>query len=443
MHRARIFILGVSLGLLAASHAEAQLGLQLSGLGAVNRGVGGIATATPLDSIGALYWNPATMSALPSSEFSFGTDLVKVPIELDSSVEANALGPGVPATRLSGGNRSDGGWSAAPSFGMIQRSPNSDMTWGVGVLSIAGFGVNFPASRTSPIQFPQEPTATTPLPGLGRIFAEASFFQVTPAVSLQLTDHIAFGIGPTITVGKLVADPFPFAAPDNANGNGFGSYPSGSHSRNHWGGGVQAGVYVTSEVGLNVGAAVKSPQWFEQFTYRSADENGLPREFGIDVEYPLIVSLGASFTAIADTVLGIDVRYLDWSHAALWGDPARFTNGVLEGLGWNSIWTVSLGGQHRLNQLITVRGGYTFTESPVTDSTAGFNVASPLILQHVLSVGATIHMTQALGLHVAYSHAFSSDVEGPIQSGLGPVPNSNVRYQVSAHSLTAGATVTY
>src|SRR6266478_4809911 len=41
--------------------ARAQFGLAISGVGPINRSMGGAATAAPLDSAGAIYWNPATI----------------------------------------------------------------------------------------------------------------------------------------------------------------------------------------------------------------------------------------------------------------------------------------------------------------------------------------------------------------------------------------------
>ena len=42
--------------------ARAQFGLALSGVGPINRSMGGAAVAAPIDAAGAFFWNPATIS---------------------------------------------------------------------------------------------------------------------------------------------------------------------------------------------------------------------------------------------------------------------------------------------------------------------------------------------------------------------------------------------
>ena len=49
------------------SYAAQGQGLVLPGAGPIDRGFGGTAIAAPLDSVGALYWNPATISFLDSA----------------------------------------------------------------------------------------------------------------------------------------------------------------------------------------------------------------------------------------------------------------------------------------------------------------------------------------------------------------------------------------
>src|SRR5206468_4978926 len=80
--------------------ARAQHGLVLSGGGAVNRSMGGSATAAPLDAIGALFWNPATLSGLKSSELSIGAEALFPHPKVESSLRPNSFGPGLPPVPL-------------------------------------------------------------------------------------------------------------------------------------------------------------------------------------------------------------------------------------------------------------------------------------------------------------------------------------------------------
>jgi len=57
-------------------------GIFLQAGGSVNRGMGGATTGTAIDSIGSMFWNPATISQLPTNELAFGFEAIyKSPLE--------------------------------------------------------------------------------------------------------------------------------------------------------------------------------------------------------------------------------------------------------------------------------------------------------------------------------------------------------------------------
>src|SRR5262245_58865168 len=97
--------LGLWLALACHSAAFAQIGANLSGIGPINRSMGGTATAAPLDTLGAFQWNPATITALPNST-DIGLELLVPQSKLGSSVAAGSLGPGVPPVNLADSNDS-------------------------------------------------------------------------------------------------------------------------------------------------------------------------------------------------------------------------------------------------------------------------------------------------------------------------------------------------
>ena len=60
----RRLILSVLTLAAVALPARAEIGFILTGVGPVNRSMGGASTAAPIDATGALYWNPASISGL-------------------------------------------------------------------------------------------------------------------------------------------------------------------------------------------------------------------------------------------------------------------------------------------------------------------------------------------------------------------------------------------
>jgi len=388
--------------------------------------MGGASTAAPIDAVGALYWNPATISGLKESELGFGNDMLFVDLDLGSSV----TGVG------SGSSESDSSVTPIPSIGWVQKL-NETTTMGLGLGAVAGFSTNFPASMTSPIQAPQT------LGGFGRIASSAEFLQVTPVLSLQLTECLAVAVGPVVTLGKLQVDPFVFAAPDNADGVGGATYPIGMGSRYHFGIGAQAGLYYTGLQDITLGASIKSTQYMEQFRFQSQDELGFQRYLKFDLDLPMIISLGAAYHGFENTVLALDVRYFDYKNTQGFGDAGFAADGSLKGLSWRNVYSIAVGGRKRLCENLTVGGGYQYNPSPIRDSDTGVNVASPLFQQHTLHTGATIHLTPKVDVSMAYTYIVDAEITGPIITAAGNIPASSVTSSLAAHLVSMGVSVRY
>lgn len=427
----------LTLGFFSAS-ARAQIGVALDGIGPVNRSMGGASVAAPLSSLGAIYWNPATMSGL-QNELEFGTELLYCQTRVASTVLANSFGPGFPPVDLSGSDRGDNGAHLLPSIGLVYRPCDSRWTYGFGVYAAGGFADNYPASMTNPILTPQAPHGI----GLGNLDAEFMLAQISPSIAYQVTDHFSVGFSPTIDIAQLTADPAFLVPPDNAAGTGFATYPSATHSRWTWGAGFQAGAYYTTDLGWNFGASIKSPQWFEPFRYNATDQIGEPRTLKFHFDYPLMASLGLSYTGFERWVLAADFRYVNYHDTPGFSHFGFDQYGAAKGLGFDDVFSVALGAQYKLTDRLALRCGYVYNTNPIPDSRTAFNVASPTIIEHTLNVGASYDVSKALMLSIAYVHMFQNSNTGPYLTPLGAVPGASVSTTVSADSLLVGATVRY
>jgi long-chain fatty acid transport protein len=423
--------------LLGASAAQAQIGLLFTGAGPVNRSMGGAATATALDATGALFWNPATLTGLPGSELSFGVEILAPQERLASSVAGGALGPTGPAFPLAGSDRSDVGVFPLPSVGLAYRPDGSDWTLGLGIFEVAGFGVNYPASTFNPLLTPQPPRGV----GLGALYSELQVLEIASALGYQVTPHLSVGFGPLVTLANLRADPAVVASPDVTNGSA--TYPPGTHTRFSWGGGFQAGAFYSLDENWRLGASVQSPRWFEHFQFQSTTPTGQPRNFTFKADLPMVVSVGAAYTGFERWLLAADVRYVDFGDAAGLRQSGFDPTGAVRGLGWRSVWALSLGSQYQLSDALSLRAGYSFNQNPIDRANAFFNVAAPTILEHTVYLGASWNVSQALSLAVAYAHAFQNSVSGPFVTPFGSLPGTSVSSVVSADTFLFGATVRF
>ena len=300
----------ILLNLTVPEQASAQ-GLQLYGIGPVNRSMSGAATAAPIEAIGALVYNPATLTSL-DDQISIGAEVVNPLGELTSSI------PGVG----SGTTDSDSGWFAVPSIGVAwQPDPDTPVTLGFGLYGLAGFALNYPADASNPVLFPQTPSATTPTAGFGNIYADISLLQITPSVAMKLNDQLSVAFGPTIMGGRAILSPFIFTATNDANGDSARTYPLGAGTQFSWALGFHAGVYWEDPCGWSFGAAYRSKQQFQNFKYNGTNELGFRDTFELPYDYPRTVSLGTAYTGMERLLLAVDVRYLGWD-----GTRTRLTN---------------------------------------------------------------------------------------------------------------------
>jgi long-chain fatty acid transport protein len=336
----------------------------------------------------------------------------------------------------SGSDGGDPGVVPIPVVGWVHHGYDAPVSVGLGVYGVGGYRVNYEANPSNPILAPQ------PL-GLGRIAGELDVLQIAPTVAWSLSERLSLGVAPTLSLARLAATPLFLTHPDDANGDGAFSYPDGLGTRYHWGAGLQAGLYYAAGCDLQLGVSLKTPQWFETFRFPTTDELGRPRVAKLDFDYPLIVSVGAAFTGLERWLIACDVRYFDYANTDGFREAGFAASGAGQGLGWRSIVAVSTGLQYRLSQRLLLRGGYGYQQNPISSENTVYNVASPLIIQHLVSVGASWQPSCKVAFHIAYIHGFEAYNEGPLQSLAGPVAGTRVGNSISADGLGAGLTVRY
>jgi len=407
-------------------------GIYLTGVGPVNQSMAGAAVAAPLDSAGALAWNPATMSGLQQSEMEIGLGFVLPTTELSSQ-----------AFGLAGSTVGEPGVMPIPTMSFVLKDDCSPWAIGFGVFGIGGFGTNYPASSlanpatANPILTPQPPNGA----GVGRVFSKAEIYQVVPAVSYAFSDKLSVGFAPTINLAAVQADPFLFAPP-NFVGN-VPTYGPGSGTRFAWGGGFEAGVYYLTDYCWRFGASYKSTQWFEPLRFNSNDQLGNPVFNETQLNLPSITSVGASYTGFERLLYAVDIRWHDYDNAAGFNGSGYNPDGSVAGLGWNSVINVSNGLQYQWNDCLSLRCGYMYIDNPIPASQTQFNLGTPLIMKHFGSVGASYLLRENVSANISYTHGFEESLTGPYVVPAGPVPGTSITSTTSADQLILGLTVLF
>ena len=379
----------------AATTAVAQ-GPIITGVGPVNRSMGGAGTAAPLESLGALHWNPGSISGLSQSEVSFGLELITPVVDLSTTVGGSEVT-----------TRSDGGFVPIPSVGWVHHVDDSPLTVGLGVYGVAGFKNNLPMD------------AASPLLATGPAFASAEFLQIAPTFAYALTEKLSVGVAPTVTLGTLNFDPLgpSVITPTPAAGSG---------NRTHWGGGFQIGAYYIANSSWRYGFSYKSPQWFEEFRFFS--ENGTVR---FDLDYPSIISLGTAFSGLERWTIAADARLIDFEN----------TDGFRD-LGFSSVFAFAIGAQYEASDRLHLRVGYNVNGAPIHDDDVFTNVFTPLIPDQNVTTGFSWRFSNNVDINLAYAHMVRNEVEGPLPSPpFGP--DDTIKHTLQGHSAIMGMTVRY
>ena len=399
----RLGVLAVAASLAAPAAVHAQ-GLYLPGGGAAHLSMGGASTAAPVDAIGALYWNPAAIGKLGRSEVAAGGAFLFPNISLDTvGVEPFGL--------QAGRTRSDNGVGIGSNLGIVyQPDDGRGLTYGLGLTGIGGGGVNFPGTFTNPALYGIGPLGNVQ----GPIWSNIGLLQLTPSAAYQVTDRLTFGFGPTVSVAFTGFDPAYFGGADDSNGDGIGTFPTGTHSRPFWGGGVRAGLVYAVTDQLDVGFGYTSPQWFETWKYYARDELGRPRTLFLTATLPAIYSWGVGYRPTDKLLLSADLRYFAYKSADLFGTPLREG-----GLGWRDVFAVALGSRYQVTDRAAVSLGYVYNDNPIPTVGTLFNAQGPAITQHTLAVGSTVDVTEAMAVSVGYAYGFQNSITGPLREAVG------------------------
>lgn len=416
--------------------AKAQYGPMLTGAGPINRSIAGATTALPLDTLGAFLWNPATLTALPNSA-DMALEVFLPYAALSSEVDAGAFGPGTPPQQLAGRTASESGAFPIPNFGFVYRPDDSKMSYGVGLMTLAGFGVNYPGSAENPLVSPNPPRGF----GVGPIFSQYIMLQIAPTLAYEVNDRLSVSFSPLINIASLAVDPGILASPDMQGGQPV--YPPLTHTGYHWGGGFMFGGWYQTDYDVDLGISYRSLQSFIPFQYASRTPGGEARTINFLVDAPPVLSLGAAYRGFEKWRLSCDLRYLNFQSTRPYSEAGFTPEGGVKGLDTADMFALATGAQYSLSEATRLRMGYSYNTKPIGSDQAFANVASPFVMQHALTMGGTYDISDRFNVSVAYVHFFKGSVSGPWQSPRGPIPGTRVTSDLSADGIDVGVGFKY
>jgi long-chain fatty acid transport protein len=409
----------------------------LHGVGPVNQSMGGAATGVCLDPTGSIAWNPACTAVFAGKSLDISAEYFIPWRQVRSSVQANAFGPGFPQANLSGTTKSATNAAILPNFAFIKRDDGSKIAIHFGLLGVAGFGVDYPASTdfSNPILTPQPPNGL----GFGAIESNYALMKFPIGISYALSERASIGVSAVPAFAMLKVIPSPFAAPEPDPESGFPQYVSSPDSSNAFGIGFNAGFQYLLTDKIRIGAAYHSPVWFQKFKWDAGLPGGSTREIDFRLDFPATITAGVGINVTESTILAFDARWINYESTTGFKGSGFNPDGSVRGFGWENIWTVGFGVQQALGNKTRFRVGYNWSDNPIPDELTFFNVPAPAIVQHHLGAGVSRDLTETWTLNFSYYHAFLNEGSGPyINPMMGAVPGTMITSRLRENSISFG-----
>ncbi|MBU0994448.1 MAG: outer membrane protein transport protein [Proteobacteria bacterium] len=414
-------------------------GYFIHGAGAVNESLGGAATAgNGSDLLGSLYRNPANATLFGDKAFSVSLEMLIPDLTVKSSV--GILG-------LNDSSDSDVDMIPSANMGMVLRNKNLPAAFYFGVIAEAGLHLDISESTTNPVFIAQQGKANNPFGGLfggfGAVETQLEVIRIPLGISYDYNDKWSAGFSLAPSIARMMFTPAAFAAPDDANADGIPTYPDDIDHDVSFGFGFQAGVRYKVTDDMNIGFTLTSPTWFEKFEWKTKDEAGQSRKVSFHLDRPLSLHVGANYRLPCETLLLMDVSWINYADTKGFDKTGFASDGSLKGLGFDDIYVVALGVQQTVQEKLTLRAGYNYCTNPIDEDITFFNVGSPLHNQHHLSIGASWAVTKQAAIDFGYTHAFKSSQSGPMYTLAGKAPGTKVESEMAYEQIAVGVTVSY
>jgi long-chain fatty acid transport protein len=370
----------------------------------------------------SIFFNPALMNGLKGTQVEFGTTLVLPSQKFISE-----------ATGSEFSTKSE---LFYPSSFYITHQFNGRISMGLGVFNSFGLGTRWDDGWE------------------GRYLATNSsltVFAFNPVISVKATDRLSLAAGVDILTldvtleKKLNLGIFPDAN-QKFKGDGNGT-------------GYNLGILFGLTKDISLGASYRShikteikgtithtlPAGSEPFigplfpNTHAESKLTLPPQF----------QLGVAYKGIPRLVLEADLHYEGWSsykeqRITLSQPVAGFTS-VVTPKNWKDSCFYSMGADYRLNDSISLLGGYLYSQNPIPKET--FEPAIPNSNLQVVSIGTELRY-RALALGLSYGYELLKDRrkqnsldDNPLDGVVNPLTSANGQYKGNIHLV--GISLTY
>ena len=372
--------------LLEAADAEAS-GFMIRENSAESLGTVYAGNGSRADDVATVFNNPAGMSWLSGTQIEVGTAAVFPSMHFEGS--ASILGTPIPGNN----DRNVGQFAVIPHFyGVL----DIDERFKAGIAITVPFGNTVDYAEDWPGRYVNIKTA-------------ALTADINPNIAFHVNDRLSIAAGVSLQYLRLdlsssIAQ-FLIFGPGTPDG-GF------LLRADNWGWGYNFGLLAEPMDGTRIGLTYRSGISHRidgSLTFSAATSPLLGLTSApASAEFNVPASIGGSIThrVTPNLSLSTDVQFTQWhtfKEVAV-NSPPNPTFVFTEG--YRDSWMASIGGVYRLNDTWTLRAGFGFDESPVTDGFRGTGV--PDKDRYMLGLGTGFRFNDAMSLDVGYAHYFAA-----------------------------------
>jgi long-chain fatty acid transport protein len=302
-------------------------------------------------------------------------------------------------------------WSLLPEFAFACPLPETDLAF--------GFGVNVPYGRQTRWDSSGSLRYSAP------VSTEMMVMDFTPSLAWRVSDAVSIGAGLDVYYGRLqLCQLLPILSSSRVTADSDGYAVSGNA-------GITWRLTPNQRLALTYHAPFDLTFDGEMETTDVPSPAVSSSDFETTFKFPTIVALGYGIQITETVRLEANVEWLQYSRYKTLAIDAGDNAALLSTLGldtvaqnWNDTWTFGVGPEWRFAREWTLRGGYKYLQSPVSDSTF-----SPSILdvdQSILSLGLGYqHGRHAIDLAYAVGLFSTRDISS----------NQNSLYEQAAYTF--------
>lgn len=372
-------------------------GIEFVGLGPIQKGTAGAGVAAPKDASWMLL-NPASIVDL-HDRIDFYIDNLNV--SRSFTPRGNPIAVNVAARK-----QVDSNPAFIPGIGAVI-TLNDDARFAVGIYGIAGSAVDFARSRTTLSLFKNADRRS------GYQHAK-----IPLVYARRLPGNWALGVGLHINIARMRSDSIT-----------LGLRPA--KSNNNWdeafGIGFQIGVYKKWEK-VSLAAAYTSRQWMTGF-------DNLDDLLSFNLDLPQKFRIGLAYRPIPKVELTFDYKFTNFQQVSL------FANRTSEGgLGWEDQHIFKTGLTYYPNKKWTLRGGYSFGNSPVDNDDVFSNALFPSLSEKHAAIGFSRVINNKMEIHASFLRAFKETLTENGRGDLFSILGRGSKLSLAIDSITIGFT---